>query len=102
MNEREINERANRDLTSDDESVINKKSITAADVGDALGSFSAKSADENEAPVFKSAGIWIISLLMIVSGAAVAVFTSLTGVGIIIGLIIVVAGIAMPFIMSRR
>ena len=102
MNEREINERANQDLTSDDEKVINKKSITTADIGAAVQSFSAKSADENEAPVFKSIGIWIISLLMIVSGAAVAVFTALTGVGIIVGIIIVIAGIAMPFIVSRR
>lgn len=102
MNEREINERANQDLTSDDDKVINKKSITTADIGAAAQSFSAKSAGEGEAPVFKSLGVWIFSLLMIISGAAVAVFTSLTGVGIIIGLIIIIAGIAMPFITSRR
>lgn len=102
MNENNFNEHANDNLSSDEEKVINKKSITAADVGSALGEINTKTTAENEAPVFKSIGIYIFSLLLIVSGAAVAIFTSLTGIGIIIGIIIIIAGIAMPFIKSRK
>ncbi|HEY0659321.1 MAG TPA: hypothetical protein VGD05_12640 [Pyrinomonadaceae bacterium] len=102
MNDKETNEFANDDSTSDEEKVINKKSITAADVGSAFSDVSIKSAGESDSPVFKSIGVYILSLLLIISGVAIAIFTSLSVIGIVIGVMMIFAGIAIPVVKSRK
>ena len=102
MTNKEINERAATVLTTDDADVINKKSITAADVSSALFENNTKSPEQINTPVFRSIGILIFSFLLIVSGIMTAVLLSFTVIGLIVGIALVIAGVVLPFVLPKK
>jgi hypothetical protein len=102
MNNKDTGDLAGNDLTSDDQKVASKTSITASDIGSAFKELNLKPGGKDNTPVYKSLGIWIFSLLLIFSGAAIAVFTFVSVIGIVIGVIMIIAGITMPFLASRK
>ena len=102
MNDKQVDEQAANDLTGGDADVINKKSITAADIGSALFDNNTKSPERINTPVFKSIGLLIFSLLLIVSGIMTAVLLSFTVIGLVIGIAFVIAGIVIPFVVPKK
>jgi uncharacterized membrane protein len=84
-------------LTTEDKKVLNKKGITAEDVKDALSGNEAKKAAVSGMRAPEIGFKLIFGILLVVSGILIAVFTSLTIFGIIVGAIFVIVGIALPF-----
>ena len=84
-------------LTTEDREVLKKKTIAPGDVADPLS-------DDNALPsivpgmrLIESAPKLIMAILLVVSGILIAVLTSLTIVGIILGALFVIGGIILPF-----
>jgi hypothetical protein len=84
-------------LTTEDREVLKKKILSSTDIKDALNEYKT---GEPLVPVrhfSETAPKLILGILMVISGIIIAVVTSISIIGIVIGAALVLAGIALPF-----
>ena len=84
-------------LTTEDREILKKKSITPADVKDALNENNVGEAVGSGAHFPETGPKLILGILLVISGILIAVVTSISVIGIVIGVVFVIAGIALPF-----
>jgi len=84
-------------LTTDDREVMEKTSLTPTDVTDALNENNVAETMASGAPVPETGPKLIFGILLVISGILIAVVTSISIIGIVIGAVFVIAGIILPF-----
>ena len=84
-------------LTTDDREVMRQKNISPADVKDAINDKKVGETVASGARLPETGPKLIFSALLVISGILIAAVTSVSVIGIIIGLAFVVAGIILPF-----
>jgi uncharacterized membrane protein YccF (DUF307 family) len=84
-------------LTTDDREVMKKTSITPTDVKDALNENNVAETIATGARVPKTAPKLIFGILLVITGILIAVVTSISIIGIVIGAVFIIAGIILPF-----
>jgi hypothetical protein len=84
-------------LTTEDRDVLKKKNITPTDVKDVLNESSVGETVVPGARFPETGPKLILGILLVLGGIIVAVVTSISIIGIVIGAIMVIAGIMLPF-----
>ena len=86
------------DSKIEDDAVLNKKSLSMDDIKFAATDVKGAKPEDIGGSVFGTAAKIIFSILLIASGIVIAIFTSYTVFGIIIGIAMVIGGIVVPFL----
>ena len=97
MDSKKADELGNIGIGGDDREVMAKKSITTADLKDAVSDGSLGLGAIAGESVLKTVAVIVFSLLLIAGGIFFAVFTGYTIIGLIVGIIMIIAAIAIPF-----
>jgi len=84
-------------LTAEDREVLEKKTITPADINDALHDKDMARAITTSARSSETGFRLILGIFLVISGIFIAVMTSVTIVGIILGALFVIGGMILPF-----
>jgi hypothetical protein len=84
-------------LTTADREVLKKKTITPTDIKDALNENNVAETIGSGARFPETGPKLILGVLLVVGGIIVAAVTSISIIGIVIGAIMVIAGILLPF-----
>ena len=84
-------------LTTEDREVLKKKILSSTDIKDALNEYKTGKTLVPGRQFSETAPKLILGILMVVSGILIAVVTSISIIGIVIGAVLVLAGIALPF-----
>lgn len=84
-------------LTTDDRSVLEKEGLTPTDVRGALNDYKSGEAVASGRHFPETGPKLFIGILLVISGLIIGVVTSLSVIGIIVGAIMVIAGVALPF-----
>jgi hypothetical protein len=97
MDSKRAEELSKAGLTGDDRAVMEKKSITPADIKGAIIDDPMGSKGAPGGNLLKTIVVIVFSLLLLAGGIFMAVFSSITVFGIIIGIVMIIAAIAIPF-----
>ncbi len=97
MNNKTADELSKSELGTDDRELLEKKSINMADVKSAVSDGSIGLGAEAGKNVLRTGAILIFSLLLLATGVFIAIFTSYTVLGLIIGVLMIIVAIAIPF-----
>ena len=97
MDNKTADELSKSELDTDDREVLEKKSINVADVKSAVSDSSLGLGANAGKSVLRTGAILVFSLLLLISGVFLAIFTSYTIFGLIIGIAMIVAAIGIPF-----
>ncbi|HEY8560729.1 MAG TPA: hypothetical protein VIL74_10170 [Pyrinomonadaceae bacterium] len=84
-------------VTTEDREVLSKKNITPTDVKNALNENNVAGTIASGARFPETGPRLILGILLVVSGILIAVITSATVFGIILGALFVIGGIMLPF-----
>ena len=84
-------------LTTEDREVLKKKILSSTDIKDALSEYKTGGSLAPGSHFSETAPKLILGILMVISGIIIAVVTSISIIGIVVGAVLVIAGIALPF-----
>ncbi len=102
MTSKETDREQYQDTKIEDEAVLNKKSLSMDDIKFATTDVKGAKPGEIGSSIVGTAAKFAFSILLIASGICIAIFTSYTVFGIIIGLAMVIGGIVVPFLSFGR
>jgi hypothetical protein len=86
----------------DDKAVLSKESLTMDDAKYAVSSDMGGTERKVHGSMARTAVVVAFGALLFIGGLYIAILTSLTGFGIIVGVIGMIAGVAVPFVALRR
>jgi uncharacterized membrane protein len=84
-------------LTTDDREVMKKKILSSTDVKNALNENKVGNALSSGRHFPETGPKLIFGVLLVITGIMIAVITSISVIGIVIGAVMVIAGIILPF-----
>jgi hypothetical protein len=89
-------------LSQDDRDVMAKKNFTVEDIKDALTENTTSSDGRVGGNIVRTGAILVFCLLLVASGIGTIFLTSLTVFGIIVGALMILAGVIIPFVALGR
>ena len=102
MTSKETDREQYQDSEIKDDAVLNKKSLSVDDIKFAATDVKGAKPEEIGSSIFGTAAKFAFSILLIASGITIAIFTSYTVFGLIIGLAMVIGGFVVPFLSFGR
>src|SRR4051812_38070019 len=103
MNSKRADEIGKKGLTGNDRAVMEKKGLSMKDIkgaviDDPMGLKNLEGAEgTNDGNLLKTIVVIVFSLMLLAGGIFLAVFSSITIIGIIAGIVMIIAAIAIPF-----
>jgi hypothetical protein len=106
MNDKEKSEEIEDEEIEDDEiedkEIFSKKYFTVKDIKGAVLNDQDGTGGKFGISFLETIAIIVFSLLLFVTGVFLTVFTFYTGIGLIVGIVVMIAAVAIPFIALGR